>query len=101
MFVKKLIDKYGVLFGKYREREQVGGNSETANAQTDIRLMKDEDVDLHNTAVVANSMQYKPISNWFERKGIRVEVNHNALDTQGFYDEVESNRVITSLSCRK
>ncbi|CAD6877576.1 hypothetical protein [Methylomonas albis] len=87
VFVKKLIDKYGVLLGKYRELEQAG-NPVAEVARSDIRLLKGEEIDLHNTAVMTNSMQYKPIISWFERKNIQVEVNHNALDTQGFYDEV-------------
>ncbi|WP_026602316.1 hypothetical protein [Methylomonas sp. 11b] len=87
VFVKKLIDKYGVLLGKYRELEQAG--SPVADVlRSDTRLLKVEEVDLHNTAVMTNSMQYKPIISWFERKNVQVEVNHNALDTQGFYDEV-------------
>ncbi|WP_446808704.1 hypothetical protein ACH50O_15695 [Methylomonas sp. 2BW1-5-20] len=86
-FVKKLIDKYGVLLTKYRELEQAG-NAVAEVSLADIRIAKDEEVDLHNTAVMSNSMQYKPIISWFERKNIKVEVNHNALDTQGFYDEV-------------
>ena len=86
-FVKKLIDKYGVLLGKYRELEQASVPASEARGP-EIILGKDEEVDLHNTAVMSNSMQYKPIISWFERKNIKVEVNHNALDTQGFYDEV-------------
>lgn len=86
-FVKKLIDKYGVLLGKYRELEQSSVPASEARGP-EIILGKDEEVDLHNTAVMSNSMQYKPIISWFERKNIKVEVNHNALDTQGFYDEV-------------
>lgn len=86
-FVKKLIDKYGELLNKYRSLEQ------TDSLASDVDRIaagssKDEEVDLHNTAVMSNSMQYKPIIHWFERKDIKVEVNHNALDTQGFYDEV-------------
>jgi hypothetical protein len=86
-FVKKLIDKYGVLLAKYRELEQAG-NVVAEVSLADMRIAKDEEVDLHNTAVMSNSMQYKPIISWFERKNIKVEVNHKALDTQGFYDEV-------------
>ncbi|QPK62953.1 hypothetical protein IVG45_19355 [Methylomonas sp. LL1] len=86
-FVKKLIDKYGVLLGKYRELEQ-HGNAEKETGQSGLPPAKIEDLDLHNTAVMSNSMQYKPIITWFERKDIQVGVNHEALDTQGFYDEV-------------
>ena len=86
-FVKKLIDKYGELLGKYLSLEQADKSTSEVE-RIAAGLSKDEELDLHNTAVMSNSLQYKPIINWFERKNIRVEVNHNALDTQGFYDEV-------------
>jgi hypothetical protein len=86
-FVKKLIDKYGVLLGKYRELEQADGSKAEAGHASN-QIGKIEDLDLHNTAVMSNSLQYKPIVSWFERKNIQIEVNHEALDTQGFYDEV-------------
>ncbi|MCQ8180770.1 hypothetical protein NP603_06600 [Methylomonas sp. SURF-1] len=85
-FIKKLIDKYGALLAKYRELESV--QNMPAEANLPKYLPKDEELDLHNTAVMTNSMQYKPVIQWFERKNIRVEVDHDALDTQGFFDEV-------------
>lgn len=87
-FVKKLIDKYAVLWAKYRDLVPTGTISEVLNQGPEHPSIKDGDVDLHNTVVMTNSMQYKPIISWFERKNIQVEVNHKALDTQGFYDEV-------------
>lgn len=89
-FVKKIIDKYGLLLGKYREleQEQAADSEEHDTPPQTPNLGKIENLDLHNTAVMSNSMQYQPIIHWFERKNIRVEVNHDALDTQGFYDEV-------------
>jgi len=87
VFAKKLIDKYSVLLSKYRSLEQ-SGSSDLETGPAESRLTKIEDLDLHNTAVMSNSMQYKPIISWFERKNIQVEVNHEAIDTQGFYDEV-------------
>lgn len=85
-FIKKLIDKYGGLLAKYRELESAQNMLAAANVPK--YLPKDEELDLHNTAVMTNSMQYKPVIQWFERKNIRVEVDHDALDTQGFFDEV-------------
>lgn len=85
-FVKRLIDKYGALLAKYREL--ASAQNIPAVAEAPKYLPKDEELDLHNTAVMTNSMQYKPVIQWFERKNIRVEVDHDALDTQGFFDEV-------------
>lgn len=86
-FVKKVLDKYGVLLGKYRDLEQ-SNNSEPETDRDSFRKKIGEEIDLHNTDVMTNSMQYRPIVSWFERKNIQVTVNHQALDTQGFYDEI-------------
>ena len=85
-FIKKLIDKYGGLLAKYRELEAAQNIPAVTNAPK--YLPKDEELDLHNTAVMTNSMQYKPVIQWFERKNIQVEVDPDALDTQGFFDEI-------------
>jgi len=86
-FVKKVLDKYNALLGKYRELEQ-SNNSDQKALREAYPLKLGEEIDLHNTDVISNKMQYKPIISWFERKSVQVNVNHNALDTQGFYDEV-------------
>ena len=46
------------------------------------------DIDLHDTDALADPRQFKPILAWFERRQIQVEVNHRAMDTTGFFDEV-------------
>jgi hypothetical protein len=85
-FVKKVLEKYGVLLGKYRDLEQSINTGFEADRNIS-HTKQDEEIDLHNTDAMSNSMQYQPIINWFERKNIQVAVNHQALDTQGFYDE--------------
>lgn len=86
-FIKKLIEKYGVLLTKYRSLE-LPASQESEAAPSINHPGKIEDLDLHNTAVMGDSKQYQPIVTWFERKNVQVEVNHEALDTQGFYDEI-------------
>jgi hypothetical protein len=86
-FVKKVLEKYGTLLGKYRALEP-SVNPESEAGRDSYPVKPGEEVDLHNTDVMSNSMQYRPIISWFERKNIQVSVNHQALDTQGFYDEV-------------
>lgn len=85
-FVKKILDKYRELSIKYREME-LSLNPASDLATTKPQLNQDGEIDLHNTDVIGNSKQYQPIISWFERNKIQVSVNHQALDTQGFYDE--------------
>ncbi|MGZ4960345.1 MAG: hypothetical protein ACXV7J_13910 [Methylomonas sp.] len=86
-FVKKVLERYGVLLGKYRDLEKTSSPESGAKPVSE-HIKPDEEIDLHNTDAMSNSMQYRPIVSWFERKNIQVTVNHEALDTQGFYDEV-------------
>lgn len=86
-FVKKTIEKYGMLLKKYRELEQTL-NPDLEKNESKTSISRNEKIDLHNTDAMSNSLQYKPIVNWFERKNIGVEVKSEALDTHGFYDEV-------------
>ncbi len=86
-FVKKVLDRYRELSIKYRELDQ-SLNPEPYSTTNKPQLNQDGEIDLHNTDVIGNSKQYQPIISWFERNNIQVSVNHQALDTQGFYDEV-------------
>jgi stress response protein SCP2 len=45
-------------------------------------------INIHDTDALTLKAQYKPITHWFKRKDIIVEVNAEAMDTTGFFDEV-------------
>ena len=46
------------------------------------------DVDIHNTAALADPEQYQPIITWMKHRGVNLAIDHQALDTTGFFDEV-------------
>lgn len=46
------------------------------------------DFDIHNTKAMTYVQQYEPIVKWFQQKQIQLGVDHNAVDTTGFFDEV-------------
>ena len=46
------------------------------------------DIDLFNTTALASRQQNEPIISWFEKRNIDIEINHQAVDTSGFFDEV-------------
>lgn len=46
------------------------------------------DVDIHNTATLADPEQYQPIVAWMKHRGIHLDIDHQALDTTGFFDEI-------------
>lgn len=47
-----------------------------------------QDIDIHNTTVLATSEQYAPIVDWFAQKQMQASVDQKELDTTGFFDEV-------------
>lgn len=46
------------------------------------------DIDIHNTTTLADPDQYAPIAAWMKNRRISLDINHQALDTTGFFDEV-------------
>jgi len=46
------------------------------------------DIDIHDTTTLADPDQYAPVAAWMKNRRISLEINHQALDTTGFFDEV-------------
>ena len=53
-----------------------------------VELQPLADIDIHDTTALADPRQYGPILAWFEQRRIQIEVNHRAIDTTGFFDEI-------------
>ncbi len=49
---------------------------------------KNTDFDIHNTDFMTKEDHYEPIVQWFKNKSFVTEINPNAMDTSGFFDEV-------------
>ena len=45
-------------------------------------------VDLSNTTHLVSAQQHEPIAEWFRRKQITIQIENQAVDTTGFFDEV-------------
>ncbi len=83
-FVKNVLTKYKNLHDKYC---QLKAGVDSVSFER-VESSMDEDIDLHNTSAMTNQTQYKPIIEWFDKKGILLDVNAKNLDTQGFFDEI-------------
>ena len=55
---------------------------------TDVDGQLLADIDIHNTTTLADPDQYAPVAAWMKNRRISLEINHQALDTTGFFDEV-------------
>lgn len=86
-FIKKVIEKYLAQHKELQQlREQLTPMEEqdvTTEAQQPLA-----DIDIYNTTAMTNQQQYEPIMAWFKRQRIQLEINHKAIDTTGFFDEV-------------
>lgn len=78
-FVNKLLEKYFALHRSLK-RLQDEQATETTSAS--------ELQDFSNTDMLSSTSQTQPILQWFAHKRIDVELNPQAVDTTGFFDEV-------------
>jgi phage FluMu protein Com len=47
-----------------------------------------DDVDLHNTNILAQRANLEPVANWFAKREINFVFDPDAADTAGFFDEI-------------
>jgi predicted nucleic-acid-binding Zn-ribbon protein len=47
-----------------------------------------EDIDIHNTNIFTQDNNFAPIIEWFEKQNIQIQINPEAVDTTGFFDEI-------------
>ena len=86
-FIENVIDKYRL---KTRELHKL------QNQLTEVEILELpensgqslEEVDIYNTTALTQKGQYTAIIDWFQERQIQVEVNQQAIDTTGFFDEV-------------
>lgn len=84
-FVKNVLTQYKQLHDKYSGLQANDTDEVVAAAEFNL---DGEDIDFHNTSLMASKTQFKPIKDWFGKKGIELDVDTRALDTQGFFDEI-------------
>lgn len=87
LFIERLLEKYFVQAKALRElQEQLQPQVlENGSAPEKTSL---EEVDIYHTEALKSDEQYRPVLQWFEKRQIAVEVNHKAIDTTGFFDEI-------------
>jgi phage FluMu protein Com len=63
----------------------------TDEDELEIQIIDDDsfdEIDIHNTKILTQSVKYEPIIQWFKRKNIKTEIDQDAIDTTGFFDEI-------------
>lgn len=65
---------------KLQKKEDIKNAVSNKNQNTDF--------DIHNTNIMSKQESYKPIVQWLKLKNFEAEVNEEAMDTSGFFDEI-------------
>jgi len=86
-FVKALLQKHIIQnkeLQKLRQELAKEGN-------LDIQIVENnsiEEIDIYNTKALTQADKYEPIVQWFKKRQIQIQVNQEAIDTTGFFDEI-------------
>ena len=86
-FVKALIQKH-IIHNKELETLR---QKFVKDGEADIQTVVDnsiEEIDIYNTKVLTQADKYEPIVQWFEKRKIQIQVDQEAIDTTGFFDEI-------------
>lgn len=87
IFVKKVLEKYLSLRTELRRLQKTLSSTATDEI-SDETNNNVSDIDIFNTTVMTEKQQYQPILNWFQNKNIQLNIDQEAVDTTGFFDEV-------------
>ncbi len=85
-FLNALIKKY-ITQAKELHTIHQGSTDDNADKET-IETVSFEDIDIHNTNIFTQNDSFLPIIQWFNKQNIQVEINPEAVDTTGFFDEI-------------
>lgn len=85
-FLKALIKKYIALNTEIQNLRQL--SSEDGSANEIAGNISFEEIDIHNTNVLTQTNNIEPIIQWFDQRKIQINVNPDAADTTGFFDEI-------------
>ncbi|MCP5279113.1 MAG: hypothetical protein H6935_12235 [Thiobacillus sp.] len=90
-FVRKVLEKYFSMQASLKRAEAVTDAVEDRTKeepQEQGRSTALEGINVYNTDLISSDLQHGPIHDWFTTKSIKIQPNHRAVDTTGFFDEV-------------
>jgi hypothetical protein len=90
-FIKKVLEKYLSIRTKFLRLKKSLPSAATEisdEANKDEANQNSSDMDIFNTMAMTEKQQYQPILNWFQSKNIQLNIDKEAVDTTGFFDEV-------------
>lgn len=86
-FIEKILEKYHLHYKELQHLQQQLAPGKTSESFP-VEQQPLTDIDIYNTRAMSSSQQYEPILKWFQERQIHLDINHQAMDTTGFFDEV-------------
>ena len=86
-FVKTLIQKYIAQNKELKKLKEKCAKEDEIDIQV-VESNLNEEIDIYNTKFLTQADKYEPIIQWFEKRHIQIQINHEAVDTTGFFDEI-------------
>jgi phage FluMu protein Com len=85
-FLKALIKKHIAQNKELQNlRQELSGEDSGNEIAENVSF---EEIDIHNTNIFTQANNLEPILQWFEERKIQINVNRDAVDTTGFFDEI-------------
>jgi hypothetical protein len=88
IFIQKILQKYAELRDELKQLQAATAHEQTANTVEEDMPVDISNIDIHNSTIFTESHWQQPILSWFAARNVDAEVNNNALDTTGFFDEI-------------
>ncbi len=86
LFLKAVIKKYITLKKEIQSLRQLSSEKDSTDKMDEDLTFAE--IDIHNTKVLTQTNNLEPIVQWFEQRRIQINVNPDAADTTGFFDEI-------------
>ena len=86
LFIKKVLKKYLSMQTEFIHLQK--SLPSTITEISDEANKNDDSMDIFNTTAMTEKQQYQPILDWFKSKNIQLNIDKEAVDTTGFFDEV-------------
>jgi hypothetical protein len=85
-FIMALIKRYSLQAKELQELQKETSCEEPGNEM--VEKISFDNININNTDIFTQSVNYTPIVQWFEERKIQIQINPESVDTTGFFDEI-------------
>ena len=85
--LKYLLGQYRAQHKAFQELREQLTPTDSMNS-TVVAQQSFVDIDIHNTDALDDPQQYGPILEWLKQQNIQLDIDHQAIQTTGFFDEI-------------